>query len=49
MPGTDVLVGVGLTLLAWAALTYTVLRGRRTVERLAEARTAGEEGAADGQ
>ncbi|WP_284011841.1 hypothetical protein [Haloarcula pelagica] len=48
MPGTDVLLGVALTVLAWGALSYTVLRGRRTVERLAEARTTQREESADG-
>ncbi|MDS0282704.1 hypothetical protein [Haloarcula onubensis] len=48
MPGTDVLIGVGLTVLSWAALTYTVIRGRRTVNRLARARTSRRGDAVDG-
>jgi hypothetical protein len=48
VPGIDVLFGVSLTILAWGALTYTVLRGRETVERLAETRTAHREEDADG-
>lgn len=33
MVGTDVLVGIGLTVLAWLGLAITVVRGRQNIER----------------
>jgi len=43
MVGGDVLFGLGLTLLAWAGLVVTVLRGRATIERLARRARGGVE------
>jgi hypothetical protein len=41
--GSDVAIGLGLTLLAWLGLLVTVLRGRANIEQRAHAVAAGDD------